>query len=173
MEGGLAEGTSFDEFFNDWRNGQIPFGSWMDHVLSYVPAFANNKAEGKNEEDGRQFLFLTYEELIQDLPGAVETLVAFLELPVTAEEQKELLPTFSFAHMKSESHRFQPKSVQWKNQFSFLRKGQSGDAKTIVTEEQRKSYDEAACRFEATLRDRLGEANREVLNKITQLLHNG
>jgi Sulfotransferase domain len=38
VEGGF-EG-SFDEFFDDWLNGKLAFGSWIDHIRSYEAAFA-------------------------------------------------------------------------------------------------------------------------------------
>jgi len=166
VEGGY-EGN-LDEFFRDWMEGKIAFGSWIAHVKSYLPAFV----DGKKNVEG-EFLFLSYEDLINNLPETVNKLIEFLELDnVTATKQRALLPTFSFAHMKSESHRFQPKSVSWKNQFSFLRKGKSGDAKTIITKEQQKMYEEWMDKsgFEKTVETVLGKSNPRTCSKITQLL---
>jgi len=167
VEGGF-EG-SFEEFFRDWVDGKVAFGSWADHILSYVPAFAD-----RENDEMRQFLFLSYETMLSDLPKIVAQLVEFLDLTVKDEEQEKLLPTFSFAHMKSESERFQPKSVTWKNQFSFLRKGKSGDANSIVTEQQREIFMQQlqALDFEKTVVDCLGGSgrSRQICCDILQLL---
>lgn len=140
VEGGFR--GDFSEFFRDWMNGDIAFGSWPDHVLSFVTAFSNgDDSHITLAEDGREFLLLTYEEMIENLPKVVARLVEFLDLKVSAQQQRFLLPTFSFAHMKANMNCFQPKSVQWKNNFSFLRKGQAGDGNSIVTNEQRGDFD--------------------------------
>lgn len=133
MEGGY-DGT-FQEFFDEWVNGDIAFGSYVDHILSFAPAFAD---AGEN----RKVLLISYEEMLSDLPSVVKKIAKFVEADVTSEEIAELLPTFSFSHMKKDLDRFQPRSVTWKNNFQFLRRGVSGDSLTVSTERERKTLND-------------------------------
>jgi hypothetical protein len=169
VEGGFA--GDFDEFFRDWLKGEIAFGTWDDHVLSYVTAFASGHDKIVKLDDGREFLLLTYEEMIEDLPKVVDSIVDFLELDVPSQRRRDLLPTFSFAHMKANIDRFQPKSVSWKNQFSFLRHGRPGDGHSNVTEEQRLVFSRRVKeRFEPILLEKLNKTNMTVLQNIESLL---
>jgi hypothetical protein len=175
VEGGY-EGT-FAEFFQDWIRGDIAFGSWVDHILSYASAFANGEKETRsscqvNLGDGRKIFLLSYEEMIADLPRVVFDLQDFLELNLTPEQRQEMLPSFSFQSMKEDLDRFQPQSVQWKNGFLFLRKGVAGDSSAIVSEQQRKDFCKWVDRvkFEETLSDLLAESNPEVFRKMASLL---
>ena len=82
--------------------------------------------------------------MVEDLQGCVEKLVEFMELGdvLTEADVVELLPFFTFDCMKEELNKFQPKSVTWKNNFSFLRKGQSGANKLELSNEDRKFFKE-------------------------------
>lgn len=164
VEGGF-EG-SFDDFFCDWLSGDIVYGAWDDHISSYAGAFANTCGMRAKLDDGREFLFLCYEEMIADLPKVVDVLTKFLGFDIPREIQTNLLPTFSFAHMKASIDRFQPKSVQWKHQFSFLRRGRTGDRRSEITVEQQM---ECFRRFERILTKALN-TNSDVLQKIIPLL---
>ena len=168
VEGGFA--GSFDEFFMDWVDGKVAFGTWMDHVLSYLPAFSDQESESTGR---RQFLLVSYDEMLQDLPTVLQKLVVFLELNVGVEEQRALLPSFSFDHMKVESDRFQPKSVAWKNQFSFLRRGISGDASSMIMEDQRRLFAEhlQARDFKKLVTDGLGIHSPMEKDTILRLLN--
>ena len=128
MEGGY-DGT-FQEFFDDWVNGDIAFGSYVDHVLSFAPAFVD-------AGESREVLLISYEDMLSDLPSVVQKIAKFIEADVTSEDIEELLPTFSFSHMKKDLDRFQPRSVTWKNNFQFLRRGVSGDSLTVSSDRER------------------------------------
>mmetsp|Transcript_16659 Transcript_16659/g.47803 ORF Transcript_16659/g.47803 Transcript_16659/m.47803 type:complete len:342 (-) Transcript_16659:34-1059(-) len=130
MEGGY-DGT-FQDFFDEWINGDIAFGSYSDHILSFAPAFVD-------AGHGREVLLISYEEMLSDLPLVLKKLAAFVEADVTSEEIVEMLPTFSFGHMKGDLDRFQPRSVTWKNNFQFLRRGVSGDSLTVASDRERKA----------------------------------
>lgn len=90
--------------------------------------------------DGREFFFVTYEEMCCNLPTVVADLREFLDLANNTIIDDELLQTFSFAYMKANPGRFQPKSVEWKNNFSFLRKGVPGDADMVLSKEQQEQF---------------------------------
>ena len=121
---------SYEDFFNEWIEGKIAFGSYIDHILSFALAFAD-------PGEGREILLVSYEDMISDLSAAVAKIANFIEADVTEEEIEELLPTFTFQHMKTDLDRFQPRSVTWKNDFKFLRRGVSGDSLTVATDAQR------------------------------------
>ena len=128
MEGGY-DGT-FQEFFDEWVNGDIAFGSYIDHIVSFAPAFVD-------AGETREVLLISYEEMLSDLPSVVQKIAKFIEADVTLEDIEELLPTFSFGHMKKDLDRFQPRSVTWKNNFQFLRRGVSGDSLTVISDRER------------------------------------
>lgn len=122
---------SFDSFFNDWIHGELPYGSWMDHVLSYAP-YLNQTPERKETDKGNSCLFLCYEDMVSDLYGSVQKIVAFLDLDtvIAPKHIERMIPSFTFDQMKLNIFKFQPRSVSWKNDFCFLRKGIVGDSKT-------------------------------------------
>ena len=140
VEGGY-EGT-FEEFFMDWIKGDIAFGSFVDHIMSYAEAFAAEPCEKGwiKRDHGRKLFLLSYQDMLTDLAKVVDDLVDFLDLNVTPKQRQEMLPTFSFQNMKEDLVRFQPQSVQWKNGFSFLRKGVSGDSLAVISEQQRNDF---------------------------------
>lgn len=175
VEGGY-EGT-FAEFFQDWIRGNIAFGSWIHHILSYASAFANGEKEQSSTSqvtlgDGRKIFLVSYEEMIADLPGVVFHLKEFLELNVTPEQREEMLPSFSFQSMKEDLGRFQPQSVQWKNGFVFLRRGVAGDSSAIVSEQQRKDFRKWVDRekLEEILSELLAESNPQMFHKMVSPL---
>lgn len=129
VEGGYQ--NSLDDFFKEWIHGTLPFGSWIDHYGSYSTLVAK-----------KQVLHLSYEEMVMDLPKCVDALIVFLELDdlLTKDDVKDILPSFEFKTMKNNLHKFQPKSVTWKNDFLFLRKGRVGDYKNHLTHDQVLSF---------------------------------
>ncbi|KAK8788873.1 hypothetical protein V5799_021350 [Amblyomma americanum] len=62
----FSKGT-FDEFFELFVTGDMEYGDYFDHVLSWYPHRADSNV-----------LFLTYEELKQDTAAAVAKIAAFL-----------------------------------------------------------------------------------------------
>ena len=119
--------SSLHQFFKDWIDGKIPFGTWAEHILSYAPLLAE-----------KSVLFITYEEMIVNLRETVDRIAKYLELDDVLQEKDidELMPTFTFDSMKKDLTMFQPKSVTWKNDFKFLRRGVIGDSSRELSEEE-------------------------------------
>lgn len=139
VEGGF-DGT-LEDFIPQWIDGRIAFGSWIDHLLSFAMSLADAKPLAPNVfqcSDGREIIVLSYEDMLSDLSSVVQQLVAFLDLDSIDEDQlrNELIPTFTFGHMKGQLDKFQPRSVQWKNGFQFLRNGVAGDSRSVVAQDQ-------------------------------------
>uniref|UniRef100_A0A7S4N7Y2 Sulfotransferase domain-containing protein n=1 Tax=Odontella aurita TaxID=265563 RepID=A0A7S4N7Y2_9STRA len=167
QEEGRYTGT-FDEFFREWIRGKIAFGSWIDHVLSYAPSLSSSRDD---------VLFVSYEEMLSDTRTTATALAKFLSARVSDSDLDEMLPTFSFASMKSDLDKFRPRSVAWRNDFQFLRRGVSGDSRTAADDEQRGMWRERLERedFEGRLRcilkaDDERDDDGDALEKILGLL---
>lgn len=136
---GCYEG-SFESFFDAWLDGKLAFGSWIDHIRSYQQANISASNGKTTPSDGRQLLFVSYESMVGDLRSVVKTLNEFLEVNLSDAKLEEMLPTFSFKAMKSDIDRFQPKSVHWKNEFCFLRRGKVGSSNEVVSDDQKQRF---------------------------------
>lgn len=134
------EGTyehDFATFFRDWMNGIIAFGSPLHHLLSFAEGFSDNhyacdQASYTNKDC--PMLLLSYEKMKTNLREEVLRTMEFLSLTNIPMDvlDNEILPTFEFQSMKDHIDRFQPKSVTWLNGFQFLRRGESGDGKSLL-----------------------------------------
>lgn len=163
---------SFDEFFHEWINGDLPFGSWMDHILSYVPHLITDY-DDLDINNSRDVLLITYEEMVTNLNDAIHKIVKYLELDdlIKSNDIENIIPSFTFSSMKKQLKQFQPKSVTWKNDFKFLRKGQVGDSKTIVTDEQLEIFNTKVSEVNLLqLLTNLSNSNKKVLECIKQLI---
>lgn len=63
----LFEDGTFDEFFEQFMSGQVDFGDYFDHLLSWYP-----------HRDEPNVLFMTYEDLKQDTRFWVQKVADFL-----------------------------------------------------------------------------------------------
>jgi len=176
VEGGY-EGT-FDDFYREWLAGDIAFGAWMDHVLSFAVGFSSGQAvitmsNQVHLSDGRKMLLVSYEDMISNLPQVVHSIQDFLELDtITLQQRQDMLPSFEFASMKQTLEKFQPQSVEWKGNFSFLRKGVSGDSLTMITEQQHKEFEECMerKRFRKILVQLLRDSHPQVYSTMESLV---
>ncbi|ERN18622.1 hypothetical protein AMTR_s00065p00164350 [Amborella trichopoda] len=73
------ENLSFEETFERFCEGALPFGPFFETVLEYWK-------ESKDKQE--RIMFLTYEEMIADTKEVVKRVAAFLGRPV--EEEKEV-----------------------------------------------------------------------------------
>lgn len=154
VEGGYEK--SMDEFFVEWMKGEIAYGTWDEHVLSYMVAFSTGTKRKVTLDDGREFLLILYQEMVENLAAVVDELVEFLQLDIGAHPVNDLLRLFSFDYMSQHIDHFQPKSVTWKNQFKFLRGGRTGDGCRMISTAQQMEYDR--CRRDRNVQNRLSQA---------------
>jgi len=155
---------SFDDFFAAWLQGSLPYGRHVDHVKSWLlrphqnqneapwssppaPPPASSSAAAATAAAniaigaGSSVLVVYYEDMLSDLAREVGKVNDFLGLPeLSPLELKSFAGLTSFASMKTNIERFQPKSVAWKPGFSFIRKGRAGDHKTLLSEAQVRQY---------------------------------
>ena len=144
------EGTytdTFETFVQDWMEGKIPFGSSLDHLMSFAAGFADNLYDTSSSHDGHEvddcdetsnqdqpLLLLSYERMKSNLQTEVLRIISFLNLTHIPLDvlTDELLPSFEFNSMKNDIDKFQPKSVGWLNGFQFLRRGVTGDGRRLM-----------------------------------------
>lgn len=142
--GGLED--SFTTFLHRWLEGELPYGTWVEHVSDWLSAPG-------------QTLFLAYEDLIADLPAGVRQVSRFLGVALTPEEEDLIVARSSFHAMRDSIDKFQPISVKWRPGFSFIRRGEVDDRSlfaeagtedlfdTKISEEYRKVDFEQLSRF--------------------------
>lgn len=117
-DGGLN--VDVKQFLIDWCNGTLPFGSWINHLQSWLH---DSRCGGTNN-----MLLMRYEDMINNLSSCILKVSAFLDTNVTDARLTELTCMLSFESMKACKELYQPISVQWKEGFDFLRRGKVGDS---------------------------------------------
>lgn len=127
---------TFAEFFEEFMNGKVNYGSWFKHVGDWW----------KHRND-LNVLFLTYEEMQHDLEGCIKRIIAFCHLEVAEEKLPRILERCSFDFMKQHENKFDPAlEVLWEQgtqMNSFLRHGHIGEGEQELTTEQRIYFDQA------------------------------
>lgn len=113
LEDGGYEGD-FNEFFDDWLAGKIAFGTWSQHVKNWIKAAKTDP----------RILILRYEDMKSDLETCIKRINAHCDFNLSTDEIEGLLPRFSFDCMKSNLHKFSPRSVKMIDKgdgFAFIR----------------------------------------------------
>ncbi|KAK3541266.1 hypothetical protein QTP86_019405 [Hemibagrus guttatus] len=80
---------TFEEFADSFLAENVMFGKWTDHLKSW-----------KNLDLGDRILYITYEEMIQDLHGAIERISCFLNRQLSEEAVKRVTEQCQFQTMK-------------------------------------------------------------------------
>jgi len=121
---GVTHPESFDAFLNDW----LKYESWYRNISSWWPH--------RNEVN---VLWLRYEDLKQDLNAGLDKILSFLGWKITDEQRKHILLLCSFEWMKENTIRFSRQGSTGEPVFKpggFIRKGQVGGGKAVLTPEQ-------------------------------------
>ncbi|XP_030621024.1 sulfotransferase family 5A, member 1 [Chanos chanos] len=141
----LPDPGTFEEFLNAFLDGTVHFGSWFSHVKGWT----NNANNVKN------FLYITYEEMWQDLRGSVEKVSRFLRIPLQDQELAAAEKHCCFSSMQGNSmvnYTLIPQEIMDHSKGKFMRKGKIGDWKNMFSEEQSRLFD-------AVLRTQLSESS--------------
>lgn len=128
----FADGK-FEDFFEIFLAGEVDFGDYFDHLLSYLP-----------HKHDPNMLFLLYEEMKSDVRSCIRKIGQFLGEPFTnAAENPTILEKVvlnsGFKTMKSTPSAWS--SEQVKGSPGFIRKGEVGDWRKHFTEEQTERID--------------------------------
>ncbi|KAL6468861.1 hypothetical protein MHYP_G00223850 [Metynnis hypsauchen] len=131
----LPNPGTFSEFLSGFVEGKVHYGSWFDHVKDWT----NNSGNIHN------FLYITYEDMSQDLRGSLERVSRFLQCPLVEEELTSAERSCSFSSMRENSmvnYTLVPEEIMNHSKGKFMRKGKIGDWMNIFSEEQSRSFDE-------------------------------
>ncbi|KAK5621883.1 hypothetical protein CRENBAI_003574 [Crenichthys baileyi] len=119
---------TFDEFVDKFLEGRVPFGKWTEHVKSW-----------KHAELADRILFITYEEMVQDLPTSIRRISDFLCCNLSEDVIQKIAEHCSFQSMKANTmsnFSLVPKEYMDSDKSPFLRKGIAGDWKNHLGLEQ-------------------------------------
>lgn len=98
-------------------------GSWAGHLQSYWSA-----------RDRSNVLFLTYEQMRADLPGAVDKIAKLMGVELTAEERAAVIEQCTFDHMKKIERKFDPAGPPWASpKGSMIRRGERGKSGELLS----------------------------------------
>ncbi|XP_037777501.1 luciferin sulfotransferase-like isoform X1 [Penaeus monodon] len=122
-----------EDFVELFLEDMITWSPFWSHVLDFWRMRHEN-----------YILFLRFEEMKEDLPAVVRKVANFLGKAVTEEEVEKLADHCSFGSMSmnkavNNEDIIAPSSERTKN-IKFMRKGQVGDWKNHLTEEQVKAF---------------------------------
>ncbi|XP_075696102.1 sulfotransferase 2B1-like isoform X2 [Rhinoderma darwinii] len=129
----IKKPNSFDEFIEDFLQGRVPFGSWFDHIKGWMEM-----------KDNKNFLFVTYEELSQDLRGTIKKICTFLEKELEEQAIDSVVENSRFNTMKNNNmsnNSLVPDYIMDTKNNNFMRKGIIGDWKNHFTQKQNEYMD--------------------------------
>lgn len=123
----FADGT-FDEFFECFIAGEVDFGDYFDHLVSWY-----------SQPGESNVLFLTYEELKADTRECVIAVARFLggaalQAAADAQTLARILDASSFERMREDQRRWS--SERPRDMPAFVRKGVVGDWRSMMSPEQ-------------------------------------
>nr|AAO64982.1 SULT2 sulfotransferase [Danio rerio] len=127
----VSPGTQ-DEFMEKFLDGTIMFGSWFDHVKSWLNA-------GEQEH----ILYLCYEDMISDLKASVEKIATFLGKSLSSEVVEKIADHCVFENMKQNkmsNYSLVPEEFMDQKKSEFLRKGIVGDWKNHFSTAQEQKF---------------------------------
>ncbi|KAH0626446.1 hypothetical protein JD844_001424 [Phrynosoma platyrhinos] len=110
---------TLDQFLDVFLKGDVPFGSWFDHVKGWM-----------NLKDKENFFFITYEELQEDLRGSVVRICQFLGKDLDDAAIDSVVANASFEAMKSNkmsNFSLSPRFLMNQKKSAFLRKDREID----------------------------------------------
>ncbi|KAI5608554.1 sulfotransferase family 5A, member 1 isoform X1 [Silurus asotus] len=130
----LTDPGTFSEFLSSFLDGKVSYGSWFDHVKGWT----------NNERNNEQFLYITYEEMWEDLHGSLEKVSQFLQCPLSEHELASVKNNCSFNTMKDNcmvNYTLIPQEIMDHSKGRFMRKGQVGDWVNTFSKEQSHIFD--------------------------------
>ncbi|XP_070552759.1 sulfotransferase 1A1-like [Ptychodera flava] len=125
--------SSWSEFYEDFKSGQVVFDSWADHVLYWW-----------NRRHWENVLFITYEALIKDRRSEIKRISEFLGMPLDDDQIDMIEEESSFTTMKK-NEASRPLFPIWKLDPAlspFVRKGIIGDWKNRFTVAENERFNE-------------------------------
>ncbi|XP_037610890.1 sulfotransferase 2B1-like [Sebastes umbrosus] len=121
------------EFLHKFLDGKVMFGSWFDHVKSWL-----------NTEDKERIMHISYEEMIMDLKDSVARIAQFLQKSLDTEVIEKIADRCLFKNMKQNNmsnYSAVPLEFMDQTKSEFLRKGVAGDWKKQPTVTEAEYFD--------------------------------
>ena len=129
----LAENLDWDTFISWFVSGDLQFGDYFDHVLSWW--------EHRNSEN---VLFMKYEDMKKDIRSSVIRIASFTNKELSEKEISSVIEKSSFSSMKKNpttNYEWVPKEVKHPEGTPFMRKGVVGGWKEHFSPEQSAQFD--------------------------------
>ncbi|XP_054638631.1 amine sulfotransferase-like [Dunckerocampus dactyliophorus] len=138
----LETPRSFEDFFEKFLRGDVFGSSWFQHLKTWY-----------SHKDDVNMLFITYEEMIQDLNAAVRSISTFLGKELTEEQLASVVKYSTFGNMrKIPQANYEQVSDDMFNHpvGKFMRKGTIGDWKNHFTVAQNDIFERV---FQSEMKD--------------------
>jgi hypothetical protein len=121
---GLA-GDDFDVYLARFLRGEVnPFGSWINHVSSWINAMDKGEVNG---------VLVRFEDLRRDSENELADLIGFLDVPVSREKIRQAVANNSLEKMKDKEKK-NPQRASVKGRF--VRSGAVGGWRDQFTQHQ-------------------------------------
>ncbi|XP_029962203.1 sulfotransferase 6B1 [Salarias fasciatus] len=123
----LQSEPSWDTFFSKFMSGDVPWGSYFDHALSW-----------DKKMDDPNVMVVTFEELKKELAQGIRQISSFFGFQLTEAQVQQIEHDSTFSAMRSSA------TASHGNMGNvFFRKGEVGDWKNHFSPEQSREMDEA------------------------------
>ncbi|XP_068162135.1 sulfotransferase 2B1-like [Antennarius striatus] len=132
-----ADPGTLTEFYLKFLDGsKMPYGSWFDHVKSWL-----------NAEDKERITYLNYEDMVQNLENSVARTAQFLDKSLDTEVIKKIAEKCLFKNMRNKvpNDSTDPIKSDDERLSELFRKGIVGDWKNHLSVEEAKYFD-AVCK---------------------------
>uniref|UniRef100_A0A8C9FK29 Sulfotransferase n=1 Tax=Pavo cristatus TaxID=9049 RepID=A0A8C9FK29_PAVCR len=117
--------SSWDEFFSEFMNGKVGWGSYFDHAVTW-----NKHIEDENT------MIVIYEDLKENLTSGVKQIAEFFGFSPTAEQIQSIADRATFQAVKNKAQ-----ETHGAVGTVLFRKGVVGDWKNLFTEAQNQEMD--------------------------------
>ncbi|KAM5180542.1 amine sulfotransferase-like [Mantella aurantiaca] len=129
----FKKSPDFQHFFEKFLDGEVFAGNWFDHIRGWY-----------THKDEYNILFIKFEDMVKDLRSVVKQLSTFLGIKLDDEAIDLVVKKATFKEMKKDplaNKENMPETIIDKKFGSFMRKGQVGDWKNIMTVAQSEQFD--------------------------------
>ncbi|XP_061823790.1 sulfotransferase 1C2-like [Nerophis lumbriciformis] len=122
----------WEGYIQKFMRGELPWGSWYDHVKTYW-----------QEREQRNILYTFYEDMKENPRREVERIMRYLDLSLSDDVISRIVELTSFEKMKENPMaNYSSVPVFDQSMSTFMRKGQVGDWKNHFTPGQSAEFDE-------------------------------